>query len=231
MTNLKVLTAVSIAALVVASISTLVQAAPAQQTRPECSVEDRDFGNLIESDGSALVTPLQTLRVTCDVSDNSEEATWDFSTELLNPKWSVSDVSGRHPPVFEQIINLRDYSDRLEIELTGNVAWPRVPGQFGSEEATYAAETAPGLRTRVVSFSSQSGGPPVHYEVVAVHPDHLKALQAIGALDDRDPSVAGYVQPIREAATAALEEGRPWRAIELIETINPVLDICNRTSP
>ncbi|MCY4653948.1 MAG: hypothetical protein OXC95_12390, partial [Dehalococcoidia bacterium] len=111
-----------------------------------------------------------------------------------------------------------------EIELTGNVAWPRVPGQFGSEEATYAAETAPGTRTRVVSFSGQSGGPPVHHEVVAAHPDHLKALQAISALDDRDMSVDEYVQPIREAANVALGEGRPWRAIELIEAMNPVLD-------
>ena len=177
---MKLITAAVFAALVVVAISVSAQAAPNQQTRPECSVEDRDFGNPIESDGSALVTPLQTLRVTCDVSDNSKEVTWNFSTELLNPKWSVSDEAGRHPPVFEQTINLKDYSDRLEIELTGNVAWPRVPGQFGSEQATYVAETAPGTRTRVVSFSSQSGGPPVHYEVVAAHPDHLKALQAIG---------------------------------------------------
>ena len=222
---MKIMTAGVIATLVVVVISVSAQAAPNQQTLPECSIEDRDFGNPIESDGSALVTPLQTLRVTCDVSDNSKEATWNFSTELLNPKWSVSDVAGRHPPVFEQIINLKDYSDRLEIELTGSVAWPRIPGQFGSEEATYVAETAPGIRTRLVSFSGQSGGPPVHYEVVAAHPDHPKALEAIRALDDRDSSVAEYVQPIREAANTAVEDGSPWRAIELIETMNPVLDI------
>ena len=224
-TYLKTTTATVVVALIAIALSVSVQAAPPQQARPECSIEDRDFGNPIESDGSELVTPLQTLRVTCDVSDNSREVAWNFSTELLNPKWSVSDAAGRHPPVFEQIINLEDYSDRLEIELTGNVAWPKVPGQFGSEEATYVAETAPGTRTRVVSFSGQSGGPPVHYEVIAVHPDHLKVLQAIGALEDRDLSVVEYVRPIREAANTALEEGRPWRAIELIETMNPVLDI------
>ncbi|MCY4653102.1 MAG: hypothetical protein OXC95_08055, partial [Dehalococcoidia bacterium] len=104
---MKTITAAVIAALVVVTISVSVQAAPPQQARPECSIEDRDFGNPIESDGSELVTPLQTLRVTCDVSDNSKEAAWNFSTELLNPKWSVSDVAGRHPPVFEQTISLK----------------------------------------------------------------------------------------------------------------------------
>ena len=222
---MKIITSIVVAILVTVAISVSLQASPNHQTYSECSIEDKDFGNPVESGGDALVTPLQNLRITCDVSDNARNASWNVSTELLNPKWSVTDTAGRHPPVFEQTINLKDYSDRLEIELTGNVAWPRVLGRFGGEEASYTAETAPGVRTRIVSFAGQSGGPPVHYEVIAAHPDHIEALRVIEALDNRDPSVDAYVQPIRQAANAAVEEGRPWRAIELIETMTPVLDI------
>ncbi len=218
-----------IAISVVVIISTLtymtVQAEPNQQVLPECSIQNRDSGDSIDADGAALVTPLQNLRVTCDVRDNSEGTNWDFSTELLNPKWSVSDEAGRRSPVFEQTINLKGYSDILEIELTGNVAWPRVPSQFGSEEAAYISEIAPGIRTRVVSFSGQSSAAPVHYEIISVHPDHIRALDAINSLDGRDPLISQYVSPIRDVANSAIEDGRPWRAIEIIEAMDPVLDI------
>ena len=179
------------------------------------------------------MTPLQNLLVSCDVSDNSRETAWNFSTELLNPKWVVSDPAGRHPPVWEQNINLKDYGDKLDIELTGNVAWPKASVQFdiGSEEVPYVANTAPQVQTRVVSFIDASGRPNRRlnpYEVIAVHPDQLDALEKINGLHDKDEAIEQYVQEIRDAANKAIEDGRPWQAIELIEVTNPILDMASQ---
>ena len=221
---MKIIMAVVIAALAVAVVSSAALASPPSQAIPDCSIEDKDTGDSMASDGSARVTPLQTLRVICDVSDNSKESPWNLSTEILNPKWVVSDANDRHPPVFNPVISLEEYSDRLEIELTGNVDWPKAPINFGSVEAPYVSETAPEIRTRIITVADESGAPPVHVEVIAVHPDYLIARAAISALDDVDSSVAEYVQPIRAAGESAMSAGKPWQAIQIIETMKPILD-------
>ena len=91
---------------------------------------------------------------------------------------------------------------------------------MGSVEAPYVSETAPEIRTRIITVSDESGAPPVHVEVIAVHPDYLAAREAIGALDNREQSIAEYVQPIRAVAELAMNEGKPWQTIQLIDTLD-----------
>ena len=54
---MKIITAATIACLVVIALSVSAQAAPNQQTRPECSIKDKDSQKTIESHGSAHGDP------------------------------------------------------------------------------------------------------------------------------------------------------------------------------
>ena len=204
---------ISLVAFAVVESAAIVEA---QAGAPRCSYRI-DGGERIGELPSDLNSGAR-LEIDCRMGQTPPQAL-EVTTELEDPAWIVNGTSQG----IEQQIRNEGFVGGI-IELDGIVPARRIDIAVTDEQEPYLAEASPPSSIRIISFTGPQF-PPSHIEAQMNHPVAMEAqnkladLEASLGVDQRDA-----VEPLIERAAQLIDEGRPWAAIDLLDSSQPVLD-------
>ena len=158
------------------------------------------------------------LEIDCRLEGVSARAL-EVQTELDAPAWIVNRVSYG----IENSITVEEFEGGI-VELDGIVPNRRASIAVTEGDDPYYADAAPPTSLRIISFSGP-GAVPRHIESRIEHPLSAlveeRLLHFESNLTERQRAT---IEPITDKASALVDEGRPWAAIELLDASQPLLD-------
>ena len=227
---LAVLLTVGIAAAAVVSPPRALANPPAQVTNlPDCTYKIQpEHDALPVKEMPKRLEFAHWLAVSCKVKQDAHEG-WGANTELHDPKWTV----GGRPFSNEKSISVPgDFipdtpGEGLVIELVGHVPAKRLDVVASQDEnpgdaidTLYTMQTAPPQMVLVISLTDRKTGEIRHK--VNVDAIHQLATEVEKAVDEINSfSVA---KPIAKRAEELNNEGRPWAALDMLQSTKSVLD-------
>lgn len=201
-----------------------------------CSIKD-GWGNEVETATGREAPPRidagTIMTVECHMSLAQR---MDMHTELSNPEWHLG-KSGDHNPKLARDGNITTGSlmGDLTIKLTGHVILPSTGRQkvMGDMSYGYWTDAAQPKSIRIISIGPPGNTTPDYsMSVIAVHPLDTVARRKVAELTAGDGLTyegRQLASPLIERANRAIDEGRPWLAIELIDNSLPILKALSPT--
>lgn len=160
----------------------------------------------------------------------------EVHTELGSPEWHLG-KSGDHNPTLIRTgsITTGPLMGDLTIKLTGYVVLPSTSRQkvMGDKSYGYWTDVAQPKSIRTISIGPPGNiAPDYSVSIVAVHPLDTLARRKVAELTSGDELTSEGRQlanPLIEKANRAIDEGRPWLAIELLDYSLPALKALSPT--
>ncbi len=203
---------------------------------PSCSIKD-GWGNEVEiATGREPPPRIDTGTIITVECHMSLEQPREVHTELGSPEWHLG-KSGDHNPILVRAGNITTgpLMGDLTIKLTGYVVLPPVSRQkvMGDKSYGYWTDAAQPKSMRIVSIGPPGNiAPDYSVSIIAVHPLDTVARRKVAELASGDGLTSEGRQlanPLIERANRAIDEGRPWLAIELIDYSLPSLKALSPT--